>query len=87
MDASQSPNQALRAAVEAIGSQSATARLLNISQAAVWKWLAEAKSLPPEHVLAVEAATGISRHELRPDIYPIEDAPADHDAHRMEQAR
>jgi len=22
--------------------------------------------------VAVEAATGISRHELRPDIYPIE---------------
>jgi DNA-binding transcriptional regulator YdaS (Cro superfamily) len=25
-----------------------------------------------EMVLKVEAATGISRHELRPDIYPIE---------------
>jgi hypothetical protein len=30
------------------------------------------KSLPAEHVLAVEAATGISRHELRPDIYPVQ---------------
>lgn len=28
------------------------------------------KPLPPIHVLAVEAATGISRHDLRPDIYP-----------------
>lgn len=25
--------------------------------------------VPPEHVLAVEAATNISRHELRPDIF------------------
>ena len=27
-----------------------------------------------QFVLKAEAATGISRHELRPDIYPIEDA-------------
>lgn len=25
--------------------------------------------VPPEHVLAVEAVTNISRHELRPDIF------------------
>lgn len=29
------------------------------------------KRLPAEHVLAVEAATGVSRHLLRPDIYPL----------------
>jgi DNA-binding transcriptional regulator YdaS (Cro superfamily) len=34
------------------------------------------RRLPAEHVLAVEAATGVSRHDLRPDIYPREDAPA-----------
>lgn len=31
-----------------------------------------AKRLPAEHVLAVEAMTGVSRHNLRPDIYPRE---------------
>lgn len=25
--------------------------------------------IPPEHCLAIEKITGISRHELRPDIY------------------
>ena len=47
-------------------------RLLGVSQAAVWRWLSEGKSLPAEFVLKVEAETGISRHALRPDLYPIE---------------
>lgn len=45
-------------------------RLVGVSQAAVWQWLKDEKPLPAEHVLAVEAATGVSRHNLRPDIYP-----------------
>lgn len=65
----ESPTTALRAAIKAIGSQSATGRLLGVSQAAVWRWLDKELPLPAEHVLAVEAATGISRHALRPDIY------------------
>lgn len=64
---------ALRSAVERAGGQSATARILKVSQAAVWKWLDEGKVLPAEHVLILEAATNISRHDLRPDIYPRED--------------
>lgn len=62
--------QALTQAVNRMGSQSAMARLCGVSQSAVWKWLAEEMALPAEHVLAVEAATGVSRHELRPDLYP-----------------
>ena len=46
-----------------------------LSKAAVWKWLRKGQPLPPEHVLKVEAETGVSRHDLRPDIYPPE-APA-----------
>jgi DNA-binding transcriptional regulator YdaS (Cro superfamily) len=51
------------------------ARLLGIAQPSVWYWLHKAKPLPAEHVLTVEAATGISRHDLRPDIYPRDLAP------------
>ena len=36
---------------------------------AVQKWCASGR-LPPLRVLAVEAATGVSRKALRPDIYP-----------------
>ena len=63
----------LARAVRSAGSQSAFARLIGVSQPTVNDWLRLAKALPAEHVLAVEAATGISRHDLRPDIYPVEE--------------
>lgn len=69
-------NKALERAVERIGSQSAFARFLGVSQPSVWAWLNQDKPLPAEFVLKTEAETGISRHELRPDIYPREDAAA-----------
>ena len=64
--------EALKAAVAKAGSQSAFARICGVSQPSVWKWLQSSKQLPPEHVLKIEAATGVSRHDLRPDIYPLE---------------
>ena len=69
------PVVALNDAVARVGSQSALARLIGVSQQAVWKWLQSGKPLPAEHVLKVEAATGVSRHDLRPDLYPREPAP------------
>ena len=64
------PNEALRVAVERIGGQNATARLLKVAQPSVWRWLKNGKLLPAEHVLLIEASTGVSKHDLRPDIYP-----------------
>lgn len=64
------PFEALKQSVEIAGSQSAYARLCGVSQTAVWKWLQSGKRLPAEHVLNVENETGVSRHLLRPDIYP-----------------
>jgi len=61
---------AFKKAVKIVGSQSAMGRLLGVSQAAVWRWMRQGKAVPPEHVLSVEAATNISKHDLRPDIYP-----------------
>lgn len=62
-------------AVRKAGSQSAFGRLIGKRQSTVAQWL-KAGRLPPEHVLAVEEATGVSRHDLRPDIYPDERTPA-----------
>jgi DNA-binding transcriptional regulator YdaS (Cro superfamily) len=62
-------------AVRKVGSQVAFGRLIGKSQSVVNDWLRLGHPLPAEHVLAVEAATGISRHDLRPDIYPREPAP------------
>ena len=64
------PFKALDLAVTRTGSQAAMAKLCDVSQPAVWKWLKESKQLPAEHVLTVERATGVSREMLRPDIYP-----------------
>ena len=69
------PYQALVEATEVAGSQSALARICAVTQTAVWKWLQSSKRLPAEYVLRVEAATGISRHLLRPDIYPLDMPP------------
>ncbi|RDE04672.1 transcriptional regulator [Sphingomonas aracearum] len=74
MDANATPFEALQASVMRVGSQSAFARLCGVSQTAVWKWLQSGKRLPAEHVLIVEREAGVSRHLLRPDIYPAEHA-------------
>lgn len=66
---------ALRDAIRNAGSQSAFGRLIGKRQSTVHDWVRLGKPLPAEYVLRVEAATGVSRHALRPDIYPIEHAP------------
>jgi len=80
---------ALREAIETIGSQSAMARLLKVTQGAVSKWVSGRRPLAAEHVLAVEAKTGVSRYRLRPDIYgpgPI-DEPATAELSQLEPTR
>lgn len=67
------PQRALQEAIESIGSQSALARLVGVSSTAVNKWVGRGMHLPAEHVLTVERETGVSRHDLRPDLYPIEE--------------
>jgi DNA-binding transcriptional regulator YdaS (Cro superfamily) len=40
----------------------------------VWNWINRSKGkVPGEYVIAIEKASGVSRHELRPDLYPVED--------------
>jgi DNA-binding transcriptional regulator YdaS (Cro superfamily) len=48
------------------GLQAELSRALGITRGAVAKW----KQVPADRVLAVERISGISRHDLRPDIYP-----------------
>ncbi|WP_443749687.1 transcriptional regulator [Asticcacaulis solisilvae] len=64
------PFEALNAALAVVhNNQSELARICGCSQTAVWKML-QAKRMSHKYVLAVETATGVSRHDLRPDIYP-----------------
>ena len=55
------------------GSQAEVARKCGVSPQAITKWLSR---IPAERVLEVEKATGLPRHELRPDLYPPEESAA-----------
>lgn len=56
--------------------QSKLADAIGTSQQNISNWVRKGQSLPAELVLKAEAATGIPRHEWRPDIYPKQDAAA-----------
>jgi TorA maturation chaperone TorD len=55
----------LSEAIQAVGGVSELARRIGISQPSVSNW----DKVPAERVLAVEAATGVERMRLRPDLY------------------
>jgi TorA maturation chaperone TorD len=55
----------LEEAIRAVGGVSALARKIGISQPSLSNW----PRVPAERVLSVEAATGIDRAILRPDLY------------------
>ncbi|RYG75683.1 MAG: hypothetical protein EON59_17960 [Alphaproteobacteria bacterium] len=69
-------HQALRRAVTVAGSQLAFERITGVRQQNVSNWLRRGALLPAEHVIRTEQATGISRHDLRPDIYPVDQHPS-----------
>ncbi|EFM60815.1 phage related protein [Brucella sp. BO2] len=52
-------------AAENVGGVVALARALNIKHTAMYSW----KRVPAERVLEIERVSGISRYELRPDLY------------------
>lgn len=65
--------RALKRAIRIAGGQAAFANLFKaVSPQRVWYWVHKGKKLPGEFVLQAETATGVSRHKLRPDIYPQE---------------
>ncbi|MGY6240563.1 YdaS family helix-turn-helix protein (plasmid) [Burkholderia ambifaria] len=63
----------IQRAAQVAGGQSALARKLGCTSQAVSKMCSTGR-VPAERVIAIEAATGVSRHELRPDLYPLETA-------------
>lgn len=60
-----------QAAIDRAGGVNALAKKIGTSSAAVAMWT----KIPPLRVAAVEDATGIPRHELRPDLYDAPTAP------------
>jgi DNA-binding transcriptional regulator YdaS (Cro superfamily) len=61
----------MKRAISLAGSQEALAERLGVSQAAVSYWLTQAKAVPAERAVQIEAVTdgAVSRKELRPDLW------------------
>ena len=59
----------LERAILAAGSGKALALLLGVTPMAVSYW--KARGVLARQALRIENATGVPRHELRPDLYPI----------------
>lgn len=57
----------LSKAIDAAGGQAPLSRALGITYQAIDSW--KKRGVPPSRVLDVERHTGVSRHELRPDIF------------------
>ncbi len=57
---------------DAAGSDSQLGRDLGITQSTIWRIINEYKRLPAEYVLLAERLYGVSRHDLRIDIYPVD---------------
>lgn len=68
---------ALSRAIDLLGNQSRLARSIQTKPQNIWWWLHKTKTVPAEFVLDIERATGgaVTRHDLRPDLYPPDEAP------------
>jgi DNA-binding transcriptional regulator YdaS (Cro superfamily) len=62
-------SEPLQRAIELAGGLTALARALGIRAPSISEWKRRGR-IPANRVLAIEAATGVPRHELRPDLYP-----------------
>src|SRR5579871_218525 len=63
-------DEALERAITLAGGVAALARAINVTSQAISQW----DRVPAERAIAVEGATAgkVTRHELRPDLYPVE---------------
>jgi TorA maturation chaperone TorD/DNA-binding transcriptional regulator YdaS (Cro superfamily) len=71
----------LERAINAAGGVAQLARKIGIAQPSVSNW----RTVPAQRVIAVEAATGVSRKVLRPDLYVERDAVDPIDAGRAQE--
>lgn len=67
---------ALEKAIDAAGSQRQLATILGVSQQVISHWVKTGTPLTAERALVVESAVGLSKHELRPDIFGPPPEPA-----------
>lgn len=54
-----------------VGGEPNLAKIADVKTPTIYDWK-NSGQIPAARVIQIEAATGISRHDLRPDIYPRE---------------
>lgn len=59
----------LQPLVDKVGSQAEFARRIGAAPALVWQWLDARRPVSPKYARAIEAEFGVSRHDLRPDVF------------------
>jgi DNA-binding transcriptional regulator YdaS (Cro superfamily) len=64
-----------RAISDHFGNQAAAAKVVGVSQQAISERVRKGGKVPAEWCLPIERETGgkITRHDLRPDLYPIDE--------------
>lgn len=55
--------------IDAAGSQSAFGREIGAAPALVWQWADERRPVSPKFARRIEERYGVSRHDLRPDVF------------------
>jgi DNA-binding transcriptional regulator YdaS (Cro superfamily) len=66
---------AFRESVRRAGGQSGFERITGARQQTISYRLKKGMPVPGEYVLRAEEGTGVSRHLLRPDLYPVDHPP------------
>lgn len=63
-------NQAIKKAIEVLGSQQKLAEVCGVKQPSVWAWLHNKAKVSPEHVVHIERVTNgeIPGYMIRPDL-------------------
>lgn len=61
--------EALKRAIEIVGSQASLASSIGVKQQHVWNWLNRGDAIPTEYCYPIEQATkgAVTRQDLRPD--------------------
>jgi DNA-binding transcriptional regulator YdaS (Cro superfamily) len=63
----------LKKAIKAAGSLRELGEAIGITGSGISMWQQRGR-IPAEYVLKIEAATGVPRYELRPDLYQAKEA-------------
>lgn len=64
--------EALKRACDLAGGQKPLADRIGTTQSQVWYWLTRSKrGVPAEFAPKIEEATGVTKSELRPDLWPL----------------